>query len=252
MVATTFTKLAAGFVLLSAFVFGRGNCEDQRCDVLEATSCYWNTAVKYVAKNIVFKLAAETAHLKKLCDTNEALPPVSYCAPLYAGCSEEVRMHFAVPENGYRIVQKDLMDRAKCEGLGVLNSCIDSSALLRSCRISLALEPTVENAHNNFKAASTLRRCLRDVLSSCSKGEHHYAKDHIINSYGLALTELFWDSSASMLQAVSSAWTTTTIKVNDTDGNPTLTPALRSGAAVMLPLSALLLLLITLSGIYTV
>ncbi|XP_070376993.1 uncharacterized protein [Dermacentor albipictus] len=221
------------------------------CDVLEATSCYWDTAVKYVARNIVFKLAAETAHLKKLCDMKKALPPVSHCAPLYAGCSEEVRRHFAVPENGYRIVQKDLMDRAKCEGLGVLNSCIDSSAVLRSCRISLALEPTVENAHNNFKAASTLRRCLRDVLSSCSKGEHHYAKDHIINSYGLALTELFWDNSASMLQAVSSAWTTT-IKVNDTDGNPTLTPALQSGAAVRLPLGPLLLLLITLSGIYAV
>ncbi|KAH7975114.1 hypothetical protein HPB49_023799 [Dermacentor silvarum] len=135
--------------------------------------------------------------------------------------------------------------------LGILNSCIDTTSLLQKCRISLVLEPTVENARNNAKAASKLGLCLRDVLSPCSKGEHQYAKDHVVNSYTVALMAFFWHDSVTVPHVLPSTWKPRTFEFNDTDGNPTTTPASQSGAAVMLPLGALLLLLITLLGTYT-
>ncbi|XP_049513275.1 uncharacterized protein LOC125940771 [Dermacentor silvarum] len=221
------------------------------CSVVDATSCYWNTAVKYIVRDMISQLAAETAHLKKLCGMKKKLPPVSNCTFFYAGCSEDVGRHFQVQEHGYQVVQRHLVDRAKCETLGILNSCIDTTSLLQKCRISLVLEPTVENARNNAKAASKLGLCLRDVLSPCSKGEHQYAKDHVVNSYTVALMAFFWHDSVTVPHVLPSTWKPRTFEFNDTDGNPTTTPASQSGAAVMLPLGALLLLLITLLGTYT-
>ncbi|XP_049512739.1 uncharacterized protein LOC125940517 [Dermacentor silvarum] len=252
MAVTTGTKLAAGFVLLVALVFGQGKCQDKLCNVLNATSCYWNVAVTYVVRGAVSQLPAQPVHLAKLCAAYKELPLVSECTLYYAGCSEEVRKHFLVQEHGYRIVQKDILDRAKCEGLATLNSCIGSTSLLQHCRVSLNMAPTVQNAGNNLKASSNLGICLMKALSPCSKGEHHYAKDHIVNSYNLALWELFYHDSVSIPHVEPAAREPKTLPFNTTDAIPTPTPASRSRAAVVLSLGASTLLLIVTIWIHIV
>lgn len=252
MAVTATAKFVAGFVLLTALVFGPGKCEDRLCSVLNATSCYWNLAVTYVARGPVFQLPAQPERLNKLCAMYTALPPVSECALYYAGCSEEVRRHFLVQEHGYRIVQKDLVDRTKCEELATLNSCIGSTSLLQRCRISINMEPTVQNAGNNLKASLNLSLCLMKVLSPCSEAEHYYAKDHIMNSYRLAFWELFHHDSVSVPHVIPAAHQPKDLDFNSTDVKPTLTPASRSGGASSQFLGASSLLLISILGIQIV
>ncbi|KAL1474601.1 hypothetical protein MTO96_037858 [Rhipicephalus appendiculatus] len=141
------------------------------------------------------------------------------------------------------------MDEAKCQGLDVLNTCIDSVTLLQRCRITIIEEPTRENAEKNLNSARNLSVCLSDVLHPCSEGHHYYAWDHITNSYALALTELFWHDSVSVPHVVPSVVEPKKIEFNSTNTEATL--AVHSGTAGLVSLGFSGLISLTIMGIYT-
>lgn len=179
--------------------------QDQKCDVSDATYCYWQLAWKYGGNHLIRREDVKTSFLEDICVTEDELPKVPICKQYYDGCVGSEKQNFTPQEIGYSMLQKAVTDKDTCADATVLATCISPETW--DCRVFFYMTPTKSNAENNFQAAKKLRSCLKDALTTCSGGDKEYLGDYIDSIAG-ALTYLYWNDSSSTPSARSAPQTT--------------------------------------------
>lgn len=165
--------------------------EDQKCDLNGARYCYWQLAWKYGANHLIRRDDVKTTFLEDICVTEDELPKVPICKQYYDSCDEGEKQQFTGQEIGYAMLQQAVTDSDTCADATILTTCISSN--IENCPVFFYMTPTPSNTANNFKAAHTLRSCLRDALKTyCTECEMEFLVDYI-DSIAEAVTYLYWD-----------------------------------------------------------
>lgn len=160
--------------------------EEDKCDVVKATTCYWSEAQAHGVKILV---PQPKNYLDDVCRSEQELPEYSVCMEFYGKCNDSVQELFERNEKGYTLARSLLLNKTMCKDVKNLNSCIDRQTM-EKCPATFTQIYSVLNAEENERAAKNLSQCLDSALESCSKPDMSEFVDYM-KTLAFAVKDLY-------------------------------------------------------------